>query len=347
MPSTAISFDLDAGLGALVNLDYVNVGGAQSSAAPGDATGPSLARFRFADGNVAIGAIDFTGGTVTGAPAITLEWDNPDEAILINRAGYAALPALTVTAFTGFVLDIRGWQDLTIARTRPSDQFIVVDGVQTGTIGTARGDDVVVVGLDGADPADGLSFAVATGGGSDVVFITSSVEDYGGGQGWRLRDVTTTIDLGRGDDFFVGDRSMDQVAGGAGDDSLEGFGGADTLTGGRGQDTLAGGAGADLFVYADAGEGLDVIADFRPGIDTIAISAAGFGGGLVAGAALPAERLTANRAGVATEAFAQFVFDRDDGTLWWDADGTGAGAATLIADLGTHRFDATDLIVLP
>jgi Ca2+-binding RTX toxin-like protein len=316
------------------------------SADGNDSTGPTLARFRFADGNVAITRVEFSTGAVAGTPAVTLDWDNADQAVLINRAGYAALPALTIEAFTGSVLDIRGWADVTILRDRPGDQFIVLDAARTGTIATSRGDDVVVVGFAGGAPAD-ADFLVSTGAGSDVVFMVGTVERYGLAGGQHLGDRGTTTQLGRGDDFFVGGRALDRVAGGEGDDSLEGFAGADRLAGGRGQDTMTGGAGADVFAYGSAAEGRDVITDFRPGLDVIEVSATGFGGGLVAGADLAAGgQFAANQDGTATAAFGQFVFDRDASLLWWDVDGTGAAEATLLAELGRRGFDAADIVVV-
>ena len=42
----------------------------------------------------------------------------------------------------------------------------------------------------------------------------------------------------------------------------------------------------------------------------------------------------------------QFLFDTDDGSLFWDADGTGSGAAVLIATLSNvPPLTASDFIV--
>jgi Ca2+-binding RTX toxin-like protein len=71
--------------------------------------------------------------------------------------------------------------------------------------------------------------------------------------------------------------------------------------------------------------------------DRLTISAAGFGGGLVAGTAPRADQLVLGLA--ATEAHGQFLYAADTGQLRWDADGTGSGRAVNIAvlqNLGLH-----------
>jgi hypothetical protein len=70
--------------------------------------------------------------------------------------------------------------------------------------------------------------------------------------------------------------------------------------------------------------------DFTSGSDTIQISASGFGGGLVAGDSVS---LVSGSDPMASSASGQFLFDTDDGNLFWDADGTGSDAAVLVATL--------------
>jgi Ca2+-binding RTX toxin-like protein len=94
---------------------------------------------------------------------------------------------------------------------------------------------------------------------------------------------------------------------------------------------MKGGDGADIFLYASAAEGGDVIKGYVVGADGIEVSAAGFGGGLSAGT-LGASRFVLGTA--ADQAFGQFVYDAGADELWFDADGTGAGASVLIADFG-------------
>ena len=134
---------------------------------------------------------------------------------------------------------------------------------------------------------------------------------------------------------------------------LQGSGGADHMEGGEtmlvgrgGQDTLLGGEGADIFRWNTAWEGRDRVGGFTPGEDLLWIDASGFGGGLVAGMDLAAAgRFVAGAA--ATAARGQLLYDRATGALSWDADGTGAGTASLIAtfDPGT-ALAARDVAII-
>jgi hypothetical protein len=70
------------------------------------------------------------------------------------------------------------------------------------------------------------------------------------------------------------------------------------------------------------------------GTDTLAISAAGFGGGLVAGTPLVAgSTFIADANPTATTTDGTFLYDTDSGNLSWDTDGTGVGGSVLIAEL--------------
>ena len=76
-----------------------------------------------------------------------------------------------------------------------------------------------------------------------------------------------------------------------------------------------------------------MIGDLRAD-DRIEISAAGFGGGLVAGVALSGAQFVVNTTGLATRnGIGQFIWERDAKALWWDHDGKGGDAAVLIATL--------------
>ncbi len=156
-----------------------------------------------------------------------------------------------------------------------------------------------------------------------------------------------------GDDAVNGSYAAELLKGKAGDDVVRGGSGADTLKGGDGGDVIQGGAGADLlkggdgadvFLYASVAEGGDVIKGYVVGVDGIEVSAAGFGGGLTAGA-LDASRFVDGAA--ADQAFGQFLFDAAERQLWWDADGTGAGAAVLIVDFaGKPALTEADITVI-
>lgn len=133
---------------------------------------------------------------------------------------------------------------------------------------------------------------------------------------------------------LIGNQGNNLLRGLGGADSIAGGAGADTLVGGAGADTLQGGAGADRFLYNSPAEGGDRIISYVGADDTILVSAAGFGGGLVAGMNLLATgRYAENLTGEATSApgIGQFTYETDTRILRWDADGSGPGAAVAIA----------------
>ena len=130
----------------------------------------------------------------------------------------------------------------------------VWQGNGLAVVGTTAGD---ALNFSGLNAVSGLAY-VDGGGGNDTIIGTSLADDLRGGGG------------------------NDSLGGGAGNDALSGAAGDDVLSGGAGADTLTGGTGKDTFVYLSASEGGDTISGFVVVDDTLQISAAGFGGNLVA-----------------------------------------------------------------
>ncbi len=153
-----------------------------------------------------------------------------------------------------------------------------------------------------------------------------------------------------GDDLMTGSRAHDDLmglggndtmTGGGGKDRLAGGAGADHLTGGAGSDKLTGGADADHFVFNLTSDGTDIITDFTHGVDQIDLSASAFGltGPLVDGVSFVS-------GGAATGAVATVLHDPVTGLLSFDADGTGAGGAVMLASLANHAgLTAADILV--
>jgi serralysin len=196
------------------------------------------------------------------------------------------------------------------------------------------GDDIVS-GDAGNDRIDGGTGNDQLFGNDGVDFITSGSGDdlAGGGSG--------------NDTWLAGDSGNDQLFGGDGNDRMDGGADNDRLTGDSGNDALTGGSGSDIFVfYDDASNGFDLIGDWSSGSDLMEVDASAFGGGLSAGG-LTVDQLVLSATPAATQAFGQFLFETDLGRLYWDADGTGAGAALLIAELWlpTWSTRATTLTV--
>ena len=133
----------------------------------------------------------------------------------------------------------------------------------------------------------------------------------------------------------------------AGADRLFGGGGADLLDGGLAADTLTGGAGEDSFRFSTAlGEGnVDRIRDFDVGDDAILLDGfvfeeVGDEGVMDLGA------FHKSAAGVAQDADDRIVYDLDDGTLTYDADGSGDAEAVQFARLAANLDLSADHFVV-
>src|SRR5262245_25318224 len=167
-----------------------------------------------------------------------------------------------------------------------------------------------------------------------------------GGVAVDLAAGTATGNSSVGTDTFTGVANVrgsgfaDTISGNAGNNGLDGQGGNDTINGRGGNDLMTGGAGDDHFVYT-AIDGLDHVVDFNGhGVggqqDVFDFDHLAFGGGLAVGGAdtgtLDPEHFVANATGAPTIAEV-FWYNTTDHTLYYDADGSGGGAAVAIAVL--------------
>jgi serralysin len=153
-----------------------------------------------------------------------------------------------------------------------------------------------------------------------------------------------------GDDFLDGRGGNDTLAGGGGSDTLIGGAGNDVLRG-DGNDVLNGGAGADSFVFAAAPGALSggAIADFTTASDKIALDHAAFTAiGAVGNFAAGDARFFAAAGAVAGhDADDRVIYNTTTGALYYDADGSGAGAAQQITVLSGHpALASTDMTVV-
>lgn len=131
----------------------------------------------------------------------------------------------------------------------------------------------------------------------------------------------------------TGNNLNNNITGNSANNTLTGGAGNDILVGAAGNDTLTGGTGGDRFTFNSSSQGIDRITDFSVVDDTVVVSAAGFGGGLVAGAAIAASQFVIGSG--ATTSSHRFIYDRNNGGLFFDRDGTGAIAKIQFATLNT------------
>ncbi|HEX4926849.1 MAG TPA: hypothetical protein VFV74_02485 [Burkholderiales bacterium] len=219
-------------------------------------------------------------------------------------------------------------------------------------LGTSGNDSMVggdsAVRLFGEDGSDTL----VGGAGNDFL----DAADYYSGY-WSATTGNDSLLGGGGDDTLIGGVGNDFIDGGAGNDQLEAGTfwvddvGDDTLTGGSGNDTISGGGGADRFVFdqTPGTANADHLTDFASSDDQIHLDATvmtqlGASGAFAVG---DARFYAAAGASAGHDADDRVVYDTGSGNLWYDADGSGATAALLIATLdGPAALAATDIVVL-
>lgn len=177
-------------------------------------------------------------------------------------------------------------------------------------------------------------------GGLDTVYssVSFSLDAYNGVRYVQDLILTGTDNLnGTGNQAInklVGNSGNNVLDGGTGDDTLIGGAGNDTLFGGGGLDKLTGGLDNDTFVFNQAlvASNVATIVDFSHGNDNIALSLSIFTAAGSAGA-LSSDAFFVGAA--AHDADDRIIYNSANGTLMYDADGTGAQGATTFAILSS------------
>ncbi len=133
-----------------------------------------------------------------------------------------------------------------------------------------------------------------------------------------------------GNDSLSGGAGSDDLLGGTGNDTLSGGADEDHLSGGIGNDRLTGGTGPDTFAFntkLNAKTNVDVITDFVRNEDAIQLGQAIF---------KKLTKVTLDKSFFTIGPKAKdkddyIVYDKTSGALYYDADGSGAGAAVKFA----------------
>ena len=228
-----------------------------------------------------------------------------------------------------------------------NDTFIV-DNIADSVVDKLGGNDTVISSISyvlgagienlilrGSAPINGTGNKIAnvlTGNDADNI-LTAGTGDV-------------TINGGLGNDTILGSKASNVLNGGEGNDIItahirgqganiiDGGLGNDTITGGAGVNTLTGGEGADTFVFMK-GNGLTTIADFVSGIDHIQITPSVFKG-LSFNTDVNSVSFVANVTGTAANTSQHFIYNTSNGTLSFDADGTGMRSNPIAIEvLGT------------
>ena len=207
--------------------------------------------------------------------------------------------------------------------------------------------------LDGGPGEDTASYAEKTG--LQAVSVTLVADTWadvsvGGVAEDRIRNIEN-LTGGAGADTLVGDAQSNILKGGGGGDTLFGRGEDDVLHGQAGNDVLEGGSGADWFVFEtvlNQATNVDTIADFEPGTDKVVLDDDIFKklSGTATGAPVSASSFVVGS--VAVDADDYLIYDPGTGSLLYDADGSGAGAAIQFATVVTvgGTLAVTDFLVV-
>jgi RTX calcium-binding nonapeptide repeat (4 copies) len=227
----------------------------------------------------------------------------------------------------------------------------------------------ILYGLGSADNLDGVGGArdyLYGGAGDDNLFCRDGQDILDGGADFdyarydystaavraALYDPAINTGAAATDTYvaiegLVGSVFGDDLRGDANFNIIFGLDGADALWGLGGADIINSGAGADYIFYvttSDGGAGGDAIRDFVSGSDRMGIIGSSFGLGSPGGVALDGFRFVSGAS--ANLATTQMGYDSVARQFWYDADGTGAAALIVLANLQVGAtMTANDIFV--
>jgi Ca2+-binding RTX toxin-like protein len=209
-----------------------------------------------------------------------------------------------------------------------------------------RGSDVIYSGagadvMDGGDDVDTAYYSTETVGA--IINLLNQTLNAGSALGDTLLNFELIFGSNIAADNITGGNGNETILGNGGNDILNGSGGGDTMRGGAGADTLNGGTGADKFQYTALNEVGDFIITYEAS-DDFQFTRAAFGN--LAGTNVAAVNFLSVATGhAATTANHRFIFDQALDQLWYDADGSSAGVAVMVADL-SNNINITNLDLL-
>lgn len=278
---------------------------------------------------------------------------------------------VTLATTSGKVLQFTNFEKIKFS----DGSSIGVGSAGNDTVDGATGVDSLW-GLAGNDTLNGMAGADKMLGGagndtyivdnvSDKVYETTTMTSTTDAGGVDLVKSSVSYTLGNYVENLVltgtaaingtGNALANKLSGNNAANSLNGGDGNDLLNGAGGNDTLTGGTGLDKFLFASTpGSGnVDTITDFGVGgvrdkilLDDDFFKALGVVG-TTQGVALGAGSFYAGKA--AHDADDRIIYDQTTGSLYYDADGNGAGAAVKIAVIGTAThaaLQASDFLVV-
>lgn len=249
-------------------------------------------------------------------------------------------------AAAGTTFTANGTSGIDITGTIGIDNITSGNAVQT--VNAGNGDDIITLGAAGQ--------TINAGNNNDSVNVTSTTiaSTINGGGGMDTLFVTSggSVVMGAGIMFFeqvqLSAAGSTFTANGTAGLIIQRSTNADVIIGGAGANTITGGAGADTFVFGSFGVTSDSITDFTTASDRLAFDSSVFTaiGGLGAFGAGDA-RYVEGAFTSGQDATDRIIFNTTTGNLYYDADGSGGGAAVLIVTLtpAAATLAATDITV--
>jgi Ca2+-binding RTX toxin-like protein len=162
---------------------------------------------------------------------------------------------------------------------------------------------------------------------NDVLSGTADSDRIKGGVG------ADKISGGTQNDSLYGEAGNDYLWGNSGNDTLSGGAGHDRLYGSWGADVMYGGSGRDAFVFTTRANGttnIDSLRDFSVRDDTIWLDNKAY---TALGSAGHLKSIAFWAGSAAHDATDRVIYDRQNGTLYYDPDGNGATSQVVVAKL--------------
>jgi Ca2+-binding RTX toxin-like protein len=244
---------------------------------------------------------------------------------------YVTLSLADKNHVTGTVENLTLLGTADIDATGNSSANIITGNAGSNDIDGGKGDDRMIGGLGNDNyKVDSAGDIVDETGGGGTDTVNASISFNLGNMLGTVENLTLA---GSSAINATGNGANNVLTGNTAANALSGGAGNDQLIGGNGNDTLNGGAGADYFVFnvkPNSSRNVDKIEDFaRTAGDKIVLDHNIFT------AIDPANFSTANIV-LGTKAFDtgdRLIYDQTTGKLFYDADGSGRGAAVQIATL--------------
>lgn len=229
----------------------------------------------------------------------------------------------------------------TVVRDRPVQDIYAPDAYRSSDhnpilIGLNLGPDIPDDAIQGTSDTDFLRGTDE----SDVIYAFDG-EDF-----IISRHGDDTIFAGQGDDVILSGGGNDTIDAGADNDWVLSGTGDDTINGGLGSDWLTGGRGKDTFVFDTklGTDNIDTLIDFVSLEDVVHLDNSIFT--KLTEGNLSAENFASNADGSAQDADDYVIYNTSTGTLSYDADGNGSGAAIEFAHVGYFSDITVDDIVV-